>query len=371
MAETTRDVFARTYIAGTVQVYHSDTPEVVHGRLVIAYRYADVCLLVRDEVILQGDQQNLRDKIAMAYIVSAVKPWHSTTFTNMRHFVREAYEYADEALIVRDEDPGTWIPVDPGTPPPEPPDPEGWKFPYDKVITQAIGGFKVGDNPKGFTNTQMWDRLMFPPQNPAVTLSVVPANTNPIELGNPITTGIRLTAGVTIGTAPIASLNFRRDGAIIHTAPVPTANGNVVFDYVGAVNTTTTFSVDLMDDGGNTVSASRTYTFTYPSYYGVTGDSARPPASTILTGLTKRVAVKAAFGMTFSANSEYPIIAYPASWGAIADIKEALMGLSILSSFTRFDMSFTMLDGNVVPYFVYVQGDRILTASPMTYNISF
>ena len=238
--------------------------------------------------------------------------------------------------------------------------------------TVSVGGIDIDyEFPIGTDLDTFIDAIITRFQNPTAGFSITSPAAGFRELGVPVTGTIVLRGSFTKGTADVVEMRFLRNGTAFWVEPDPVSPYVRNYNAVGVdeINATTMFSIEVEDAEGHVVQSSTLgFTFVYPAFLGVVATMA--PSVAEVRALTKRLSNRGAFSLTFAANGEHPIFAVPSSWGAVADIKESMMGLSIKGSFTMTQRSFTMEDGVVVSYDVYIQNDTILTAG-MTYNITF
>jgi hypothetical protein len=198
--------------------------------------------------------------------------------------------------------------------------------------------------------------LQFTYLAPLVSLS---ASGNSLrEKGTPVTS-TTLTASVTKRTDNVARIQFFYQGSPIAGAdfepPSNVGTGNTTYGWTGSFSDNVTFRVDVTDDGVSggptTVSASTTFSFVYPYYYGadVPGITAAAVAA-----LTKNVIASSAnVNRSFvHAGGDVFYFAYPASYGALTSILDQ-NGFETISSWTLRTENITGLDTNAVSYRIY------------------
>lgn len=182
-------------------------------------------------------------------------------------------------------------------------------------------------------------------------------------------TASTLTATVTKRSTAISRIQFFLNGTSINdnNPPANIGSGNTVYNWSGSITDNSTFRVDVTDttDGANgptTVSASSSFTFVYPFFWG----SAAPDAA--VAALTKQVVAN-----SNNRNVSYTGLvtqkfyyAFPTSYGDLTSIKD-VNNFEVLGSFTKKAKTWSAADGATVPYTIY----ELTTALGVGLNTSF
>lgn len=179
--------------------------------------------------------------------------------------------------------------------------------------------------------------------------------------------GITLTANVTKRSDPIAEVKFYRNPSTLldtQTSGGAIPNGgSSTYAYATAFTDNVTFRAEAIDNGATggptTVSATTTYSFVYPYYYGAGANGLTPSQVALLT--KDVIASNANLTRTLSVGSgQYTYFAYPASYGALTSILD-VNGFEVLPAWTASTGNITGLDGNAVSYRIY-KGNNALAA---------
>lgn len=190
---------------------------------------------------------------------------------------------------------------------------------------------------------------------PTVSLS---GSSNILREKGTTVSGITLTANVTKKSDPISEVKFFLNPATLldtqtSGGAIP-SGGSSSYTYATAFSDNRTFRVDVKDDGATggptTVSATTTYSFVYPYYYGVGASGLGASVS----GLTKSVInSNANLTQNFSPNGTQKMyFAYPSSYGALTKIYD-VNNFDTLLDWTRTTVNITGLDATAQSYYVY------------------
>jgi len=191
---------------------------------------------------------------------------------------------------------------------------------------------------------------------PQVSLTAT-GSTTVREKGQTVTS-TTLQAAVTVTSAPIARIQFFRDGASINDNNPPANINSGATNYVYSVpfSDNVTFRADVTDDGTggggpSTTSASRSFTFVYPYYYGV-GSAGLTPAQ--VAALTKDVRTEtSSYNRSFgAATGQVYYFAYPASYGTLSSIIDS-NGFETFGDWTLTVANITGTDASPVSYNIY------------------
>lgn len=214
------------------------------------------------------------------------------------------------------------------------------KITEDITANIELGGYKNGDIIKQGTEiTEFVKNLLVKYFGPTITLSGT--GDKLVKKGTTIPS-ITLTATVTKKSEKVTAVEINGNAV---TDPVE--DGGVFTDTVANVSTTTTFTATATD-GKTPASASVTYTFVNPYFYGVLAkDTIETDADLAL--LTEDLAKKGAKDYKFTANDEYIVIAYDDEYAALTKILDQ-NGFDNTDSFTA--KTYTTDDGTAYKYYI-------------------
>lgn len=212
-----------------------------------------------------------------------------------------------------------------------------------------------------FTSTGLMDTLtkIIKPgyQSPAISLSASGSGT--IREKGTVVSSTTLTATITKKSNPIAQVRFYLSpSTLLDTqssgGAIP-GGGSSTYSYTTPFSDNITFRAEVDDTSGpeggpSTVSATVSFPFVYPYYYGVGAAGLGAGVS----GLTKDVITSNAnLTRNFSpSGSQKMYLAYPASYGPLTSIFD-VNNFDTIPDWTRTTVNITGLDGNPVSYYVY------------------
>lgn len=177
-----------------------------------------------------------------------------------------------------------------------------------------------------------------------------------------------LTANVTKRSDPIAQVQFFMGATSLslQTTGGAIPNGGAsTFGWTGSFSDNTTFSASATDSGATggptTVSASQSFTFVYPYYYGAGAVGLTP---TQIKSLTKNIMnSNSNFVTTFVASaSQVFYFAYPASYPDLSSILD-VNNFETLPDWTKSVGSITGLDGTSQSYKIYAFNNPVSAGS--------
>jgi hypothetical protein len=208
----------------------------------------------------------------------------------------------------------------------------------------------------------------------APTISFTASGSTTIrEKGAPVT-ATTLTATVTKRSDPIATVRFYLNPSTLldtQTSGGAIPNGgSSTYNWTGSFSDNTTFRGEADDDGATggptTVSASASFTFVYPYYFG-SGAPALTAAQVAL--LTKDIRVSTASLLkTFTPTTgQVFYFAYPASYGALTSILDQ-NGFQTIGDWTLRTENITGLDTTAQSYRIYVFNNPVVAG---TYDYTF
>ena len=216
----------------------------------------------------------------------------------------------------------------------------------EKTI-ETIGGVKAGTSFENATMEDVFNMLFYPERAPLISLSASDTNYNR-EIGDVIDV-LTLTATTTKKSYAIKSVKLS-DGQSIAT---PNANGGAEVFTVNNVGKNVSFTATVTDEKGLSGKSNEIkYAFRRPIFYGLTANTSVDSA--FVNSLTKVIptansgTITAAFGKFDSMRMVVAVA------GTVSDILNP-SGYKILNSFdTRFIVNIPCLDGQEVPYNIYI-----------------
>ena len=240
-------------------------------------------------------------------------------------------------------------------------------FDTDILTVNSLGGIKAGENLNGMTIEEVLKKLLYP-----YVAHLVSASSSPdggvFERGSTQTV-TKITATITKKSEPITKVEFVDDSTVLETKTDGVADGgSVIHNCSITVSTNKSFTVKVTDKAGKTVTATtKEFNFVYPYYWGVCANDAAIDEA-MVKGLTKKVETKGSSkGVTYTANFQRAVIAYPASYGNIKKILDP-NSFDVTATFTKHSINVTGLDGKSVAYYVYVNGAFTATNFKFTFS---
>lgn len=196
----------------------------------------------------------------------------------------------------------------------------------------------------------MFNALLYPYVAPSVSLSLNPS-AGIREYGNPVSSVI-LNSNITLGSESSLQLQLKRGSTTIHTSNINNQT-SYSFTYDASsdpIDSTTTFSVQITDSTSSK-SASQSYTFVYPYYWGIINNSTAEADD--VKSQNKVVSGKTNVIKKFTCTDAFPFLAIPSSWGQVSSIFDA-NEFNVTSSFNLQQIKIVGLDSTEVDYNVYV-----------------
>ena len=219
----------------------------------------------------------------------------------------------------------------------------------DKTST-TVGGLPAGSSVKDKTTKEVLESILFPYQKPGVSFSINPS-TSVYEVGNSIP-NITFSINATKHSNNIENIKVYVGGTLVTTITDKVANGGTFsYTYNTAIVTNTTFKVEV-SDGTNTVSATKSVTFTNKSYFGFLADGVTDAVVKALQNNNLKTTKALSYNGITATNSKI-VYAYPKSFGALSSILDG-SGFEYISSYTRTEVT---IDG--VDYYVYTLTDPV------------
>ena len=193
-----------------------------------------------------------------------------------------------------------------------------------------IGGIKKNQTFTNATLQEMFDMLLHPYEEPAMTLGINPAKTIYDKVAETLAS-ITINANVTKKTENIKEIRFYVDNVLVNTDTTHPNGGLVSYTHTFASPTNTTFNVKIEceDIKGATskVSANTNVYFVGKSYYGclpegTTFDEAS--IKTLNTVLKRELKYKYSGITTTGTNLYHIVLCQPKEFGIITSVKDAL-----------------------------------------------
>lgn len=185
-------------------------------------------------------------------------------------------------------------------------------------------------------------------EKPSVTLALNPSPAVR-EFGD-TAASITLTATITKKSQDIEKLEILRGASVVHTNTSPNKDGGAITYTDNSILNATTIYKARVHDAKGSVETSKTVTFVYPSYAGVTTSAA--PTQAAIKVMTKLVTAKTNTIHKYTANGERFVLAYPKSYGVLTSILDP-NNFETINSYARTEVDITGLDGTVQAYYVY------------------
>lgn len=233
------------------------------------------------------------------------------------------------------------------------------------TATVSIGTVTAGKTyPKGTALETIIRDMLIKVEAPGITLSLDPSATVYDVVLDEIET-ITLKANITKKTYEVKKLEFYMGDVLLESRDVPATGVNsFIFTPDSPIKSTCTFKAVVTDSENNKNSASVTVSFVGSSYYGFVEPSVGAPSESDIKALNKKLKTVKGFvyeNATYSYNKM--VYAYPASFGALASIKDLENNINYTNSFTKTSV---VVDG--IDYFVYTQNNASKAAG---INITF
>lgn len=224
----------------------------------------------------------------------------------------------------------------------------------DLTATVAIGSVTVGKKYTKGTALEMLIRdILIKVEAPAVALSLVP-NTSVYDIVNETLSNVTLKAVVTKKTYATKTVKFYAGDTLLDTQDI-SDGGTFTYNYTPAtpIKATTIFKAVVEDVEGNSSESAVTVSFVGKSYYGVVEPTVGEPTEAMIKALGSTLKTyKGYVYKNITCDYNKVVYAFPASFGALASIKDVENNINYTNSFTRITVS---VDG--ISYYVYTQTD--------------
>lgn len=221
----------------------------------------------------------------------------------------------------------------------------------DLTATVEIGTITSGKKyPAGTSIETILRNMLIKVEKPTVSLSLTPATTLYDAVTGKIES-IVLTAKITKKTYDVAKLTFMVGDTVVNTKTEVKDGGTFTFTYKPSTPITknTTFSAKVEDVKAGTNTSSVSVVFIAKSYYGIVAKDIGEPTEAQIKSLDSTL--KNSKGYVYNnivCEFNKVVYAYPASLGALTNIKDVPNNLNYTASFTRTSLK---IDG--IDYYCY------------------
>ena len=239
------------------------------------------------------------------------------------------------------------------------------------VATRTVGGINVNTDISNWTVKEILLEIIaaYQPTTNVRVLSVTDA-AGVFEVGDKknITS---VTVGWNKGSQQVTKAEVLRDGSPIGEAVVSSGTSVAVSTTtpeIGGTAGSVSIATRVTDNAEKpTISGSgSTWTFVYPFYYGVAANADAVTGEAV-AGMTKVVQTKGSKTFSYNANNQVCVIAYPASYGNLRQIKDP-NNFDVTGTFARKEVQVTGLDGTAQNYAVYTNGASTLSGFKFTFS---
>lgn len=232
------------------------------------------------------------------------------------------------------------------------------------ISNVVLGATNAGTEfPKDMTFTEFAEKILRKSITPTISTSFTGNELN--EVGSTIS-GATMTLKITnlsSVTVPINEVKFYVGSTCVDTQSFVTGQNIYTYDYTTAITTNTSVKAELTYNTTQKVSGTKTYSFIYPVFYGVTilSTVTDADANSFMTDsfFTKELRnTKSLTWNNIDLDDERFCYMYPKSLGALTSIKDG-NGFNQSDGYTRFECNL-VIAGNTVPYYVYLLTDETI-----------
>lgn len=221
-----------------------------------------------------------------------------------------------------------------------------------------VGGIKASEHTNGFDNVQITDlitELLYPYTKPVIDSFTLSPAAGVKKKGVSVTLA-SASVKITKKSKAISKIDLYRGSTLLKSITdktIESTGTTVTFSGLNDTldgNTNTTYTVKVSEQNGtvDVVNKTATYTFVNPYYQGVINKDDTINEA-LISGLNEKVETKGNKTYTYTTTaSQCAVIAYPASYGVLKEIKDAN---NFTQTWSRYDISI-----NNVSYYVYVSG---------------
>lgn len=240
------------------------------------------------------------------------------------------------------------------------------RYTNDMATVNALGGIAAGTTFDNMPISTLLTKLLYPYIAPTVSAKASPTNGGTFEKGTAIAV-TSIVATVTKKSEAITKVEVF-DGSTSLGIKEDGSTGNLTFPVdLSVTENGKKFTVTVTDEANKQVSANTgTFTFVYPYYNGVI-DSSNTVDADLVKGLTKVIQSKGNKTVTYTANNQKMVFAYPASYGNLSKIVDPNQ-FTVTDTFEKLEMNIVCADNASVKYYVYVSKNAV---SVDKYNMVF
>ena len=226
----------------------------------------------------------------------------------------------------------------------------------DWVTNTALGNLAASTNVTGLTALEILKKMTVSYVKPKATVTYSITDSI-VETGTTISTVVKV-SGLTKGTSDISKIQLYNGSTLLQTLTYSSSTTTYSFTAL-SISSTATLKVRVVDIESQYTEYSKTYTFTYATYYGTTD---APP--TDITGLTKVLRTKATFENKFTCDNQHVVFLYPNSFGNLSSILDG-NGFENITDFTKTTLTIDGVNYNLY----YTTGKK--TLSSFTYKFIY
>lgn len=215
----------------------------------------------------------------------------------------------------------------------------------DWTTNITVGGLESGTDLTNKTTIEILKNITKKYVNCKATVTFSQDNTV-IEQGTSFNLDITVNNFINGDSTP-TKVSLYSSGTILEEKEITDTTSTISFTTISNINSNKNYTVKITDANNiESVLATKTYTFVYPYYYGISATDII--TETTVTSLTKDLSIKGTKSYSYSPSQSYMVIAYPTTYGAISSIVDK-NGFNITNSFTN-----NLIAINSVNYYVYV-----------------
>lgn len=236
------------------------------------------------------------------------------------------------------------------------------------AVPITIGGITAGTyTPKG-SIADVLDKLLYPYQNPVVSLTS-DVKTTVRQQGLDTIASMVLTATLTKKTGVLWKVEFYKGNELLDTQEYVDGTNVYTYEYTTTITESTTFTAKVYDRNSKTGTSSLTYNFYYPNFScTTTNEIADITIDEISTNGAMRLEAKANKTLNFTGTMARYIFCYPQSWGTISSIVDD-SGYEYINAFQRVSMTYVSGTTNV-PMYAYISKE-LCTLTNYKYMFKF
>lgn len=238
------------------------------------------------------------------------------------------------------------------------------KYTNDNPTVISVGGITAGSTFEDVSLSQILTNLFYPYVAPVVSCTSTP-NGGVYEKGTSVAVS-QITVSIQKKSENITkveifdgeeSLGEKTDGKV----------GNVVFTLTDRrVSENKQFTAKVTDTKQTVTAKTGAFSFVYPYYQGVISPT-DTPTEALIKGLNKLVQGKGNKNITYNANNQKMVIAYPKTYGALSKIVDPNQ-FDVTATWTAQELNITTADNLTTTYYVYTSKDVTVSNYKMQFN---